>query len=144
MILDDEKILIEDLKNIVNWPSLIEDHFNNSGTYPNYEAYVNSLNRLIKQLNNTCKIADGTWYATKSNEIIFTYDLMGDELLKFEFILSPVGNYLKVILSTRGDILKRYNVNNECLQNIMDLLSTQADYETISNDSHRIVYSKFC
>lgn len=60
MILDDENILIEDLKNTVNWPSLIENHFNNHGTCPSYEAYVNSLTRLIKQLNNTCKIANGT------------------------------------------------------------------------------------
>jgi hypothetical protein len=144
MILDDENILMEDLKNTVNWPSLIEDQFNNSVTYPNYEAYVNSLNRLIKQLNNTCKIADGIWFAIKTNEIIFGKDLISDELLKFEFILSPAGNYLNVILSTRRDILKRCNVNNECLQNIVDLLATQTGYEIISNDSHRIIYSKFC
>jgi hypothetical protein len=144
MILDDENILMEDLKNTVNWPSLIEDQFNNSVTYPNYEAYVNSLNRLIKQLNNTCKIADGIWFAIKTNEIIFAKDLISDELLKFEFILSPEGNYLNVILSTRRDILKRCNVNNECLQNIVDLLTSQPRYEIISNDSHRIIYSKFC
>jgi hypothetical protein len=144
MILDDEKILMEDLKNTVNWPSLIEDHFNNYGTYPNYEAYVNSLTQLIKQLNNTCKIADGIWFAVKTNEIIFAKDLISDELLKFEFILSPAGNYLNVILSTRRDILKRCNVSNECLQNIVDLLSTQHGYEIISNDWHRIIYSNFC
>lgn len=144
MILDDENILMEDLKNTINWPSLIEDHFKGYAIHSSYEAYISSLTRLIKLLNNTCKIADGTWYATKSNEIIFTHDLMGDELLYFEFILSPAGNYLKVVLSTRGDILKRYNVNSECLQNIVDLLAAQPGYEIISNDSHRIVYSKFC
>ena len=144
MILDDENILIEDLKNTVNWPSLIEDHFNGHVIHTSLGAYINSLSRLITLLNNTCKIADGTWYAGKYNEIIFTHDLMGDELLKFEYIISRVGNYLKVTLSTRGDILKRYNVNNECLQNIVDLLASQPKYEIISNDSHRIIYSKFC
>ena len=144
MILDDENILMEDLKNTVNWPSLIEEQFNGHVIHASYEAYISSLSQLIKLLNNTCKIADGTWYATKSNEIIFTHDLMGDELLKFEYIISRVGNYLKVTLSTRGDILKRYNINNECLQNIVDLLATQPKYEIISNDLHRIIYSKFC
>ena len=144
MILDDENILIEDVKNIVKWPSLIEHHFNNQGTYPSYGAYVNSLTQLIRHLNNTCKIADGTWYATRSNEIIFAYDLKGDELLKFKYNISAVGNYLDVILSTRGDILKRCNVNNEYLQSIVDLLASQSGYKMVSNDSYRIIYSKFC
>lgn len=144
MILDDENILIEDVKNIVKWPSLIEHHFKSHGTHPSFSAYVNSLTQLIKHLNDTCKIANGTWYATKSNEIIFAYDLKDDELLKFEYNISTVGNYLDVFLSTRGDILKRYNVNNECLQNIVNLLASQPKYEIISNDSHRIIYSKFC
>lgn len=144
MILDDENILMEDLKNTINWPSQIEDHFKGYIVHTSYEAYINSLTRLIKLLNNICKVADGMWFAIKPNEIIFAKDLMSDELLKFEFILSPAGNYLKVILSTRRDILKRYNVSNECLQNIMDLLSTQPGYEIFINDSHRIVYSKFC
>jgi hypothetical protein len=144
MILDDEKILMEDLKNTVNWPSLIEEQFNGHATNTSYKAYVSSLYQLIKLLNNTCKIADGMWFAIKSNEIIFAqFDLMSDELLKFEYIISPVGNYLKVVLSTRGDILKKYNVNNECLQNIVDLLASQPGYKIISNDSHRIIYSKF-
>lgn len=143
MILDDEKILIEDLKNTVNWPSLIEEHFNAHATYANHEAYMSSLTRLTKLLNNTCKVADGMWFAIQSNEIIFARDLTSDELLHFEYVISPAGNYLKVVLSTRGDILKRHNVNNECLQNIMDLLATQSGYKIISNDSHRIIYSKF-
>ena len=144
MILDNENILIEDVKNTVKWPSLIEHHFKNHGTYPSYGAYVNSLTQLIKHLNDTCKIANGTWYATNSNEIIFAYDFRGDELLKFEYNISAVGNYLAVFLSTRGDLLKIYNVNNEYLQSITDLLSTQPGYKMISNDSHRIIYSKFC
>lgn len=144
MILDDENILIEDVKNTVKWPSLIEHHFNSHGTYPSFNAYVNSLTQLIKYLNDTCKIADGTWYATRSDKIIFAYNWGGDELLKFEYNISPVGNYLEVILSTRGDILKRYNINNEYLQSIIDLLSAQPGYKMVYNDSHRIIYSKFC
>lgn len=144
MILDDENILIEDVKNIVKWPSLIEHHFNSHGTYPSFNAYVNSLTQLIKHLNDTCKIANGTWYATRSDKIIFVYDWGGDELLKFEYNISAVGNYLEVILSTRGDILKRYNINNEYLQSIVDLLASQPGYKIVYNDSHRIIYSKFC
>lgn len=144
MILDDENVLIEDLKNSARWPSFIEQHFKNHGTYSSFGAYVNSLTQLLKNLNNTCKIADGTWYATRSDKIIFAYDWGGDELLKFEYNISAVGNCLEVILSTRGDLLKRYNVNNECLQDIIDLLATQPGYKMISNDSHRIIYSKFC
>jgi hypothetical protein len=144
MILDDENILIEDVKNIIKWPSLIEHHFKSNGTYPSYGAYVNSLTQLIKHLNDTCKIADGTWYATKSNEIIFAYDLKGVELLKFEYNIYATGNYLDVFLSKRGDILKRHNVNNEYLQSITDLLATQPGYKIVSNDSYRIIYSKFC
>jgi hypothetical protein len=144
MILDDENILMEDLKNTVNWPSLIEDHFKGYVAYTSYEAYISSLTRLTKLLNNMCKVADGTWFAIKLNEIIFARDLTSNELLKFEYIISRVGNYLKVTLSTRGDILKRYNVSNECLQNIVDLLTSQPGYEIFINDSHRIIYSKFC
>lgn len=144
MILDDENILIEDVKNTVKWPSLIEHYFKNHDTYLSYEAYVNSLTQLIKRLNDTYKIANGTWYATRSDKIIFAYDWGGDELLKFEYNLSPVGNSLEVILSTRDDILKRYNINDENLQNIVDLLSAQPGYKMVYNDSHRIIYSKFC
>lgn len=144
MILDDENVLIKDLKNSARWPSFIEQHFKNNGTYSSYGAYVNSLTQLLNNLNNICKIADGRWYATRSNRIIFAYSFAGDELLRFEYIKSRVGDCLEVILSTRGDILKRYNIDNECLQDIVDLLSTQLGYKIVSNDSHRIIYSKFC
>lgn len=144
MILDDENVLIKDLKNVVKWPSLIEDHFNNYRTYSSFGAYVNSLTQLIKHLNNTCKIAAGTWYATRSNKIIFSDGLDNDELLQFEYIMSHVRNCLEVRLSTRDDILKRYNIDNENLQNIADLLAAQPGYKIVSNDPQRILYSKFC
>jgi hypothetical protein len=144
MILDDENVLIEDLKTTIKWPSLIEHHFNNNGAYSSFGAYANSLTQLIRHLNNTCKIADGTWYATRSNKIIFAYDFDGDELLQFEYIRSHVGDCLEVKLFTRGDLLKRYNINDENLQNIVDLLAAQPGYKIVSKDPHRILYSKFC
>ena len=144
MILDDENILIEGIKNDINWPSLIEKQFIEYSKHTCYDSYVSSLKELIKFLNNNCKIANGEWRATNTNRIIFTSNTMHDDLLCFEYVLAPTFNHLNITISYRRDALDRYNIDDEYLQNILHLLATQPGYELVNETPYWKLYSKFC
>lgn len=144
MILDDENILIEDIKNDISWPSLIEKQFIEYSKHTCYDSYVSSLKEFIKFLNDNCKIANGEWRATNTNIIIFTSNTMHDDLLRFEYIIGPAFNYLNITISYRQDALDIYNIDDEYLQNILHLLATQPEYELFNETPYWKSYFKFC